>query len=526
MGIRKKRKEMTSMKRMAILSVSVVMAVSAAAAAPFSYAVNGYDNTDSDKTEYSETTYTEKDTSWFDYESPEDTYEISTEAELMGFASLINENQVDKWKPTRLENFEGVQFILTDDIRLTGEWTPIGSGGASYFAGVFNGNGHTISGLKIENNSGPAGFFGYLVGGVENLTVKGRISSGDESCGGIAGQLDPAAKILNCTSDVSVSAKDKTGGIAGYNDGGTIEGCINKGNVSGTYKVGGIVGENWGGTVTKCGNLGTVESSKRGVSTYGTGGVAGRSVSSESEISQCYNHGNIISDTEATGGIVGYTNADGATVTDCYNNAEIVIANKAGNKNISKSYAGGIAGTAGTARVYIKNCYNAGSVMNADVIGVIIGRYINDNDTDKNEYYISNNYYLTHTFKAGIGYADSDQGRKISKAATGLSSSALNGLSTSLSVRYMPDTGIYGNNGYPVLRWQEPINDSERTYIHGISVEKQKALDRYIINSSDISQNCQIVISLFSPAKYANDAIINYNESKEKAEEQLEKKDK
>ena len=105
MGIRKKRKEMTSMKRMAILSVSVVMAVSAAAAAPFSYAVNGYDNTDSDKTEYSETTYTEKDTSWFDYESPEDTYEISTEAELMGFASLINENQVDKWKPTRLENF-------------------------------------------------------------------------------------------------------------------------------------------------------------------------------------------------------------------------------------------------------------------------------------------------------------------------------------------------------------------------------------------------------------------------------------
>ena len=85
--------------------------------------------------------------------------------------------------------------MLTDDIKLTtSEWTPIGSGSASYFAGVFDGNGHTISDLKVDSASGLAGFFGCLKGEVRDLTVEGTVKSGDSSCGGIVGQLDPGRK--------------------------------------------------------------------------------------------------------------------------------------------------------------------------------------------------------------------------------------------------------------------------------------------------------------------------------------------
>ena len=42
----------------------------------------------------------------------------------MGLASLVNEEQASRWKPTRTETFEGVTFKLTKDIKLTGEWTP------------------------------------------------------------------------------------------------------------------------------------------------------------------------------------------------------------------------------------------------------------------------------------------------------------------------------------------------------------------------------------------------------------------
>lgn len=515
MGIRKKGKEITAMKRLTILSFTIAFAVSAVITAPVSFAAK---TTKYQETDITASVYIEKDTSWFDYENPKDTYKISTAAQLAGLASLVNENQVDRWKPTRLENFEDTVFILTRDIKLKGDWTPIGTGGASHFAGTFDGDGHTISGLRIDSNSGYTGLFGYLTGNVENLRVTGNVNSGDEYCGAIAGYLSSQGKIINCTSDAKIKAKDKTGGIVGLNYGGTVEGCINSGKVSGTYKVGGIVGENWGGIITECGNTGTVKSSKRGVATYGTGGIAGRSVSAESEVSKSFNCGTVESDTEATGGVVGYTNAAGATIADCYNTGEIRILNKGSNSKISQSYAGGITGIVGTTGVIIRNCYNAGGIKNADFTGGVIGRYINEDDSIKHVNYIRNNYYLTSLFDDGLGAVDEEKGRSVSKAVSGVSTGSMNGLATSLSVAYEKDTGIYGNSGYPVLKWQEPVGDDEKTYIKGISEKKQRELDRYIAANLGNSQHGQTIINLFSPANYTNDAMILYNEAKDKQE--------
>jgi hypothetical protein len=77
-----------------------------------------------------------------------------------------------------------VTFTLTKDIELTQEWVSIGSNSASYFAGTFDGNGHTISNMVIDNTAGNCGFFGYLVGEVKNLNVEGAITSQDGNCGG------------------------------------------------------------------------------------------------------------------------------------------------------------------------------------------------------------------------------------------------------------------------------------------------------------------------------------------------------
>lgn len=80
-------------------------------------------------------------------------YEISNLAELLGFAKLVNTGET------------GANAILTSDIVINrnmlnqnGElnrknpitWTPIGTAGA--YTGIFDGQGHTISGVYATNN--------------------------------------------------------------------------------------------------------------------------------------------------------------------------------------------------------------------------------------------------------------------------------------------------------------------------------------------------------------------------------------
>ncbi|MBR6775758.1 MAG: hypothetical protein IKM23_08645, partial [Bacteroidales bacterium] len=72
------------------------------------------------------------------------------------------------------ETYVGKYFKLTEDITLTGEWTPIGNGSRSSstytgnaFKGVFDGNEKTIDGLNIANGSSDEtkGLFGVVDGG-------------------------------------------------------------------------------------------------------------------------------------------------------------------------------------------------------------------------------------------------------------------------------------------------------------------------------------------------------------------------
>ena len=194
-------------------------------------------------------------------------------------------------------NTSGVYFKLANDIVFgdgTGRggfytnpssadngtnFTPIGgSAGGKKFRGVFDGDGHTISGYVIDINkpydvndkelgAKNIGLFGYVEGGtIKKLKIdKAFICGNHDSVGGIVGYLD-GGTIDSCYvgSDVVVKVRgwvcDGQGGVAGGMGSGTISNCtssvtINQFDVTDHQPkyAGGIVGVFGHGNLT--GNL-------------------------------------------------------------------------------------------------------------------------------------------------------------------------------------------------------------------------------------------------------------------------------
>ncbi|MBO5543341.1 MAG: hypothetical protein J5949_01780, partial [Oscillospiraceae bacterium] len=118
----------------------------------------------------------------------------------------------------------GKLFVLSADLDLSGmAFSPI-----PYFAGVFDGTNHSISGLRLTADGSRQGLFRVVAGGaqVKNLTVRGNVSPGGTAC--------------------------SVGGIVGVNSGSLFD-CSFEGTVSGIQDVGGIVGRNEAGSVlTRC----------------------------------------------------------------------------------------------------------------------------------------------------------------------------------------------------------------------------------------------------------------------------------
>ena len=136
-----------------------------------------------------------------------------------------------------------VSCILMDDIDYNNNgWTAIGDPGNQY-AGTFDGGGHTIRNIKINDNAQNNGLFGYIAGGgtVKNLTVKNASMTTSSTKYGIIAAWNDGT-IENCV----VSSCDITGssdyvGCISYQNFGRISCCrVDKANVScGSF--GGIV---------------------------------------------------------------------------------------------------------------------------------------------------------------------------------------------------------------------------------------------------------------------------------------------
>ncbi len=337
------------------------------------------------------------DTSWFDPYNPQQEYELSTEAQLLGLASLT-QTQFYGWSYGHA-TFEGIKIILKNDIQMTSEWIPAGFSESHPFAGEFDGNGHSISNISIRDSSADnVGLFGYVTGSIKDLTVTGNIVNSGNCTGGIAGIL-AGGEIINCVSEINISGKSSVGGIAGESTAGTVKRCINRGDITGNMRVGGIIGENRDATAVNCINEGDVTSKITGIGTNGTGGICGRSVSDASIIKNCHNRGNIYSENECAGGIAGYCNPAGSAIINCTNTGFI-------EGSLS---AGGITGSIGENGIVITGSYNLGPVK-GKYSGGILGNFNGDYNDSINDY-IVDNYYSNVSSPRAVGLDRNNRGR-------------------------------------------------------------------------------------------------------------------
>lgn len=256
-------------------------------------------------------------------------YQIGSESALRWMAEQINGG-------TYSNNLNSENFILTADITLTGSWTPIGkSGSYTAFKGIFDGDGHTISGLNVSGSSTSTdyGLFGYVSEGtIKNLTVKGTITitgNGGSSygIGGIAGQFNGTkGTIENCVSEVTITGGQNAGGIVGYVSGGY--------NNSATK------------AIRNCANLGSITTNSSNA-----GGIVGY-VSGQVTIDSCYNRGNMQSSSYRAGGITAYLNSNYAKIQNCYSTGTVSVEYGSDAKAIVGNKSSGVV----TGCYYLSGC--------------------------------------------------------------------------------------------------------------------------------------------------------------------------
>lgn len=207
--------------------------------------------------------------------SKEDPYQISNAQELALLCKTVSESKWGKYE----ESTKGKYYVLTDDIKINDtslpnwkqsakEWYSAAKG-APAFKGVFDGQGHTISGLYINNETDKSvgGLFIRIGKGavVKNLGIENSYIAAAQSAGAIAGEIlaegdndDPdaaAARVVACYADESVTVESGAyaGGIVGTcSKSMEFRYCYFTGSVKGKSASGGLLGGNWGsdGTVT------------------------------------------------------------------------------------------------------------------------------------------------------------------------------------------------------------------------------------------------------------------------------------
>ena len=216
-----------------------------------------------------------------------DPYRISSAEELKNFAVAVNTGSE-----------QSAHAVLMDDIDLSsvcseenGTWTPIGNSIDNPYEGNFNGDGHTISGLTINDSTADyQGLFGYVSGTVQNLSVSGSVKGSGNRVGGVVGYNGGNVEECDFTGSVS-GTDDYVGGVVGQNS-GSVTNSYNTGTVSSNSnisEVGGVVGYNDGGRVENCYNTGKVSGPDSGTSNY-VGGVVGWNSGSGSSgtVTVCY----------------------------------------------------------------------------------------------------------------------------------------------------------------------------------------------------------------------------------------------
>ena len=115
--------------------------------------------------------------------------------------------------------YYGYTATLQKDVDLEGsnsnQWVPIGNSGSTPFKGVFDGAGHTITGLYMNDPDEGEDYalFCYVENAtIKNLTVQGIITAKDSAAGVVMKALGNTT-VENVVNRVDVTAYNKVGGI-------------------------------------------------------------------------------------------------------------------------------------------------------------------------------------------------------------------------------------------------------------------------------------------------------------------------
>ena len=208
-------------------------------------------------------------------------YQISSAEQLAELANLVN-------AANSTYNLATYKLTCNLDLSAYGKnynggkgWVPIGRYSNTNnipFQGTFDGGGHTVSGLYIDDSTlDGAGLFGCIDNGtVKNCRFTGAVSGRDcvgSATGYILGYTYQGrvyeSTVENCSSACTINGRSQVGGMVGWEGGSTLQNCYSTGTVKGSDQVGGMVGHLNEGTMQNCYTTSTVSGNSN------VGGVAG-----------------------------------------------------------------------------------------------------------------------------------------------------------------------------------------------------------------------------------------------------------
>ena len=304
----------------------------------------------------------------------------------------------------------GAHYTLANNIDLTsalanasGVWNPsagfapVGSA-ATPFTGSFDGQGHTLSGLNIQQaGSDNVGLFGAVgqAGTIRDVGLVGGSVTGGTNVGALAGVN--AGTISDAYATGSVSGTSDVGGLVGANS-GAATGSYATGSVSGSTNVGGLFGTNSAellnayatSSVTGTSDVGGLVGANSGTATgsYATGNVTGSNNvgglfgTNSAELVNAHASGSVNGTSDvgglvgansgaatgsyATGSVSGSTNVGGLFGS---NSAELVNAHASGSVTGTSDVGGLVGANAGRAT----GSYASGNVSGSDNIGGLFG---------------------------------------------------------------------------------------------------------------------------------------------------------
>ncbi|MBQ0069391.1 MAG: hypothetical protein KBT09_06510 [Bacteroidales bacterium] len=352
------------------------------------------------------------------------------------FYDCSNEGQINITHTDVVEGVGGINgYTMFSDYEncfntadITASKWVAGISGYSHTVGSSNAkncyNTGNITSTVASGNYATAGLFAYMMygGTYENCYNTGNVTAQGAAAyvGGLfahyRGSSDYSYITLkNCynTGNVTANGGNYVGGVAGFAYAASMDACYNTGKVvsNGTAynkgnSVGGVIGQYQSFTadstffktqITNCYNVGEIESKSAWA-----GGLIGN-FATHNTVANCWNAGKVTA-LNRSAGLVGYS-AYEARIQSSFNVGDVTLT--ATTKGIGTAANSGAAGILGYGASDLSDCYNTGTITgNGRIAGILAWPYHNTTATYKDHIYYTPS--VRNSYNIGKIVADAD----------------------------------------------------------------------------------------------------------------------